>query len=383
MNNVAFTYQGAASADPPQSGRYCLNLERGSPRDTPFSHYPIYHPTPINYSPIIPNYTNMNENLQGNYINNNTRSIRLGRVTTSQNVPNTRSYAPFVQPTHVRQLPLYGQPGLNVAATPYAPLIRLEELNNTIPTQTPVEFAMRAQVQNLVTGVSPNYQGDPSLRANQPANIPDELNTSVWITNLPPNLDHKMLLDNVRNCGKIYAAVVNPPEQGHMTSASKLVFFDVAGAQNLLRQYHEGTFVVNGYMPRVCYNRIRTEARPPSPVSRVLHIEGPSCIVRQQYLAELFRYDSIVWQDEVVIMLSSSATTTRLEWRFGSYRCQADSARHLIERIKRTQLEGSWGHLLWQCVRVHFGVDPCAPQSGKCPLLISLRKEVAGIADNF
>ncbi|KAI0868340.1 hypothetical protein GGS24DRAFT_482658 [Hypoxylon argillaceum] len=240
--------------------------------------------------------------------------------------------------------------------------------HNTIqaPFQVPAEAATHEQISRLTTCVSANYQGDPHLKANQSADIPDELNTSVWITNLPPNLNHKMLLDCVRNCGKVYAAVVNGPENNHTAAASKLVFFDVAGAQNLLRQAREGRFIVGGYIPRVIHNRIRSEAKPLSPSSRVLHIEGPSCIVNQPYLAALFRADGITWQDEIVIVLSQTETLTRLEWRFGSYRCQAESARHLIDRVKRNG-ESMWleEHQLWQAVTVHFGVDPCAPQPGK------------------
>ncbi|KAI0536839.1 hypothetical protein GGR58DRAFT_514238 [Xylaria digitata] len=208
--------------------------------------------------------------------------------------------------------------------------------------------------------------GDPYLTANQSANIPDELNTSVWITNLPPNLNHKMLLDSIRNCGKVYAAVINGPEHSHITAASKIVFFDVAGCENLLRQAREGNFIVGGYIPRVRRNRIKTAAKPPSPNSRVLHIEGPSCIVNERYLASLYRADNITWQDEEVIVLSSNDSLTRLEWRFGSFRCQAESARHLIERVKKlidiTLLDQ---HQLWKRVSVHFGVDPCAPQPGR------------------
>ncbi|KAI0458188.1 hypothetical protein F5B21DRAFT_520099 [Xylaria acuta] len=228
--------------------------------------------------------------------------------------------------------------------------------------RTSVEAATRKQIGQLISGVSGNYLGDPYLPANQSANIPDELNTSVWITNLPPNVDHKTLLDHVRNCGKVYAAVINGPERAHIAAASKIVFFDVAGAQNLLKQARDGKFVVGGYIPRVILNRIKTAAKPPSPNSRVLHIEGPSCIVNQPYLTALFRSDGITWQDEEVIVLSNNGTLTRLEWRFGSYRCQAESARHLIDRVKRWNFMPPIEAQMWQLVTVHFGVDPCAPK---------------------
>ncbi|KAJ2997704.1 hypothetical protein NUW58_g570 [Xylaria curta] len=278
---------------------------------------------------------------------------------------------PSVRPTTLPQFPRFPPHAHGMNGNTSRLYMPYNGPYNVATLRTPVEAAAHRQISKLLTGVSVHYQGDPFLKANQSANIPDELNTSVWITNLPPDVNHKKLLDNVRNCGKIYAAVINGPENGHITAASKIVFFDVAGADNLLQQAREGRFVVGGYMPRVRRNRIKTEAKPPSPSSRVLHIEGPSCLVNEVYLRKLFSEDSIVWQDEVVVVLSSNEMLTRLEWRFGSYRCQAESARHLIERIKRrnsimsypedSQL-WSW---LWQGVTVHFGVDPCAPAPGK------------------
>ncbi|KAI1181639.1 hypothetical protein F5B17DRAFT_257726 [Nemania serpens] len=180
--------------------------------------------------------------------------------------------------------------------------------NNTLQDST--EAATYREILRLFSGVSPNYSGNLDLVANRSANIPDELNTAVWIENLPPNLTHKMLLDSVRNCGKVYATVINGPAQQHTTSASKLVFFDVAGAQNLLRQAREGTFIVDGYVPDVRHNRIKSEAKRPGPHSRVLHIEGPTCIVNERYLADLFREDNITWQNEEVLTLSSNERLT-------------------------------------------------------------------------
>ncbi|TRX93951.1 hypothetical protein FHL15_005029 [Xylaria flabelliformis] len=231
--------------------------------------------------------------------------------------------------------------------------------------RAPVEDATRKQIKQLVTSVSNNYLGNPYLSTNQSANVPDELNTSVWITNLPPGITHKILLDNVRNCGKVWAAVINEAGLHHFAAAAKIVFFDVAGAQNLLRQAREGKFVVDGYIPRVIHNRIKTEAKPLGPKSRILHIEGPSCVVNQSYLTTLFSYARITWQDEEVIILSNNGLLTRLEWRFGSYRCQAETARYLIDRVKRCTLLPPDQATIWQGVAVHFGVDPCAPNPGK------------------
>ncbi|KAI0162311.1 hypothetical protein GGR57DRAFT_517648 [Xylariaceae sp. FL1272] len=231
------------------------------------------------------------------------------------------------------------------------------------PDRYPIDDLLRGSLITLASTVSPNYQGDPYLKANQSANIPDHLNTAVWITNLPPHLDHKMLLDNIRNCGKIWAAVVNEPEAGHITSAAKVVFWDVTGAEHLLRQSVEGKFIVGDYIPRVRRNRIKSEAKPSGVHSRVLHIEGPSYVVNEPYLAAFFRHNDIKWQDEAVLTLMSNGNRTRLEWRFGSYRCQAESARHAIDRVKRPfNPVDQFSFQLWQDVSVYFGVDPCAPR---------------------
>ncbi|KAI0118249.1 hypothetical protein GGR51DRAFT_208268 [Nemania sp. FL0031] len=191
----------------------------------------------------------------------------------------------------------------------------------------PVESVGYRRAQRPIPTFSVNYLGDHTLLANQSADVPDELNTAVWITNLPPNVDHRMLLDSVRDCGKIYAAVINGPESGHITAASKLVFFDIAGAQNLLRQARQGTFIVGSYIPRVRHNRIRSQERPACPNSRVLHINGP-------------------------------------EWRFGSYRCQAEAARTVIERRKRRVDVTLEEFRLWQGVTVEWAVDPCTLPPG-------------------
>ncbi|KAI0431756.1 hypothetical protein F5Y09DRAFT_303740 [Xylaria sp. FL1042] len=168
-----------------------------------------------------------------------------------------------------------------------------------------------------------------------------------------------MLLDSIRNCGKIFA-VVFCPSRPYVTMACRLVFFDVAGAENLLRQFRDGRFIVNGYMPRVVRNRFKTLAQPPSHASRVLHIKGPSCIINQPNLSSLFRSGNIVWQDEEVIVLSHNGAFNLLEWRFASYRRQAATARHLINRMKREPPVSQ--SQLWQQVTVRYGVDPCAPR---------------------
>ncbi|KAI1464916.1 uncharacterized protein F4812DRAFT_462239 [Daldinia caldariorum] len=225
--------------------------------------------------------------------------------------------------------------------------------------------------QLAATGISHNYGGNIFLSSNQSADVPEEQSTSVWMTNLPPNCTHQMLLGSIRNCGKVFATVINPPDEStgryrqrapHTTSASKLVFFDRSGVDNLLAKAQAGEFSVEGYVPRVRMNRIRSAARDPGPHCRVIHIEGPSRLVNERFLHAFFT-SKFNYELEAVLTLSSNPWYTRQEWRFGSFRCQAESARQSINREKqRTDLADAEARD-WKEVQVYFGVDPCAPQS--------------------
>ncbi|KAI0891430.1 hypothetical protein F4806DRAFT_302536 [Annulohypoxylon nitens] len=224
--------------------------------------------------------------------------------------------------------------------------------------------------QLQVTGISANYGGNIFLPSNQSANIPEELSTSLWLTNLPPDCTHQLLLGTIRGCGKIYAAVINPPiirNDGfyngaqHSTAASKLVFFDRAGLDKLMAKSQAGEFSVGGYVPRLRMNRIRSAPRPAGPQCRVLHIEGPSCIVNEDYLNHFFA-SKFKYELEMVLTLAEHGTHARQEWRFGSYRCQAESARQAIHREKLRYTLSEAEAQLWGQVQVHFGVDPCAQE---------------------
>ncbi|XXH01437.1 hypothetical protein Hte_007797 [Hypoxylon texense] len=238
--------------------------------------------------------------------------------------------------------------------------------------------------QLKATGASPFYRGNPFLEANQSANIPPEENTALWLTNLPPTCTHRDLLGAIRDCGKVYATVINPPEQDarfppgarptHTTSASKLVFFDRAGADRLAAQARAGRFAVGGYVPKVRPNRIQSAPRDAGPQCRVLHIDGPSALVNEPFLHGFFR-TKFAYELEAVRTLAVHGDVTRQEWRFGSFRCQAESARQSINREKERLGVGSAGHgqlavlnnlndptgelRLWSRIVVYFGVDPC------------------------
>ncbi|KAH8662417.1 hypothetical protein BX600DRAFT_513256 [Xylariales sp. PMI_506] len=243
------------------------------------------------------------------------------------------------------------------------------DLLGSVPTQNWGGFPnLSADGMELAGGEagSTRYRGNPFLPGNQSANISMEESCSLWITNLPQQCDVQRLLSKIRGCGKIYATVINPPEvnKGVSTSAAKLVFFEPQGAQHLMQQASLGIFSVSECVPRVTYNRIRTRAQNPGPESRVLHIEGPKVIVNEEFLHHWFG-QRFTYQTEQASILNEDASPTgrrRMEWRFGSYRCQASAAMSFIDKERRRTFDtaDNSSMLLWRQVHTYYGVDPCA-----------------------
>jgi hypothetical protein len=69
--------------------------------------------------------------------------------------------------------------------------------------------------RRVAAGVSANYKGDYTLARNRPADIPEHENCSVFITGLPGNLTTNQLLSAIRDTGRIWASVINPPVSEH------------------------------------------------------------------------------------------------------------------------------------------------------------------------
>ncbi|KAI5863917.1 hypothetical protein GGS23DRAFT_620778 [Durotheca rogersii] len=239
-----------------------------------------------------------------------------------------------------------------------------------------LHYARLWRQQMAAAGMSPRYRGNPWVAGNRSADVPEGLNTALWVTNLPPGCTHGALLGAIRGCGKVFAAVLSGPEEGgagagggHATSAAKLVFFSRAGAERLATQARAGRFAVQGYAPRVRPNRVRSAPRPPGPQSRVLHVRGPPALVGPAallpFFADRFRFDL----EAVVPLPPDRGPRAALECRFASYRCQAQAARRCIAREKewaaarareaRDADAGAYA-ALWAQVTVRFGVDPCA-----------------------
>ncbi|KKF92217.1 hypothetical protein CFO_g5429 [Ceratocystis platani] len=178
---------------------------------------------------------------------------------------------------------------------------------------------------------SDNYRGERTLR-NCSAAIDDSVNCSLWITNLPPAVSHNELLSEIRGIGRVYATVINPPNvsSGHSTSAAKIVFFERNAAHAFFVQANHNGFVLRGFQARVSWNRIKSSEQANSrSKSRVLVLTGFSEVVNEEFLMQWFSQRFKFEVDKVVPVIDTGVWA-KLEFRFGSYRCQAEAAKMAI-----------------------------------------------------
>ncbi|KAK0715293.1 hypothetical protein B0H67DRAFT_665333 [Lasiosphaeris hirsuta] len=189
----------------------------------------------------------------------------------------------------------------------------------------------------MVKGFSPNYRGNPDLDRNRSAAIPPDANCSLFITGLAPTLTTRELLAGIRDAGRIYATHINAPEpdRGHNTCAAKVVFFERGAAERFYHRFAATGFAVRGHpmhVGRVVWNRIRSaELDVGGRKSRVLLISGPPGIVNERALRAYFS-SKIQYQVDEVRAWATSEDRALIEFRFGSYRCQAESARMALAR---------------------------------------------------
>ncbi|KAG7048799.1 f-box domain-containing protein [Colletotrichum scovillei] len=200
-----------------------------------------------------------------------------------------------------------------------------------------------------------NYAGDPLNLRNQSAPVKDNENTALFITGLPADCNHTMLLKAVAGCapvGKVYATVINAPKliEGQLFTAAKLVFFNRTGAENCFKAIKQKRLIVGGCRPRVVWNRIKSAAQPNTSRSRVILIRGPSELVRRDVLDRWFSKKFSYQTEDVLVRRVPQAGVTVLEWRFGSFRAQAEAA---TMYMSENELEGTKLEWRWE-------VDPCA-----------------------
>ncbi|KAF9881374.1 hypothetical protein CkaCkLH20_01524 [Colletotrichum karsti] len=224
---------------------------------------------------------------------------------------------------------------------------------------TPEQVARKQEFLRIIRkclDFSPNYNGDTRNERNKSADVPDSQNTSVWLTGLPAGCDTSMLMEAIvktGKTGKIWASHINnaDPRDHKPFAAAKIVFFTRDGADRLMAAVQQGRFRVGGRVPRAAWNRIKSATRPAKDKihSRVLIIEGHISIVNKESLEEWFKSKFEFQTDQVVQRKYNARLGINvLEWRFGSYRAQAEAA--AIAITKELGGKVKWTH----------GDDPCA-----------------------
>lgn len=221
--------------------------------------------------------------------------------------------------------------------------------------QIPLLQQQANPMEKVMLGFSPNYRGNIHIDKNKSANIPEDENCSLWLTGLPPNVTYNQLLSTIRNIGRVYQTHINlpEPEKGHYTSACKVVFFDRPSAQRFWDRYGVGGFCVRGFpdVGRVAWNRVRSaaiEGPNARKLSRVLLISGPPQLVNPYFLTQYFQSKLEFNIDVIINHQSDDEHRALVEYRFASFRCQAESAKMAISREL-------WAHT----VQVWFWNDPC------------------------
>lgn len=210
-------------------------------------------------------------------------------------------------------------------------------------------------LERMKLGFSPAYNGDPRLERNRSADVPNELNCSLFMVNLPPNLTTHRLITAVHAMGptgRIYATHINAPEpdRQHFGCAAKVIFFERKAAHEFFALCEEHGLVIDGYSARVMWNRIKTAQQAHSrKTTRVLLIGGNRQFVNPSALTEYFR-TKLQFQIDCIIPHTDGmdGKNAVVEYRFGSFRCQAEAAKMALVREH-------------QDVKCFFHPDPCDP----------------------
>ncbi|KAM0325755.1 hypothetical protein ACHAQA_007055 [Verticillium albo-atrum] len=283
------------------------------------------------------------------------RYLRSPDLLRSSPTPHSSSFGIFATPDDLLG---HRQSSRQPQAADQLPLYQLASFrpsNAIVGSITPPQDPFEVAYIKARHGISAKYRGDPRLPGNHSAKIPDAENCSFWIVNLPPDVTHRELLGCIRNTGRIHACVINPPDprNNHFTAAAKVVFFDLPAAERFLRSAYQG-LIVGKYRARVNRNRIKSAAQPhATDQTRVLIIQGRPDFVNPQVLTRYFD-SKFQYQIDHIIDAFRSPEVAIVEYRFGSYRCQAQTARMAIETEHMRGVGGSgYVYDMW------YGRDPC------------------------
>ena len=211
------------------------------------------------------------------------------------------------------------------------------------------------ELDKVRLGFSPAYNGDPYLARNRSADVPNELNCSLFLVNLPPDLTTQRLIAAVHGMGptgRIYATHINSPEpdRQHYGCAAKVIFFERAAAHHFFDLCQAYGLVVEGFPARVMWNRIKTAEQAHSrTTTRVLLVGGDRRFVNPRALTEYFR-TKLQFQIDCIIPHADglSGDNAVVEYRFGSFRCQAEASKMALVREHPD-------------VKCFFHPDPCDP----------------------
>ncbi|KAG6023388.1 hypothetical protein E4U19_004423 [Claviceps sp. Clav32 group G5] len=196
---------------------------------------------------------------------------------------------------------------------------------------------------------SPHYHGMHTENNASMEHLAPDQNCALWLTNLPPDIRVRELLSTIRNVGRVYATFINDAD-GHLhaTAAAKLVFFTPEAAQKLLAQCLVTPLVIRGYLVKIALNRIKyAKNSMDNGESRVLIITGQADFVNTSTLTAFFQARFQFQIDDAANLMIHKGRAV-VEYKFGSYRCQAQMGMKSLLLDQPAGLE-----------MVEYGADPC------------------------
>ncbi|KAG5993935.1 hypothetical protein E4U43_003354, partial [Claviceps pusilla] len=240
-------------------------------------------------------------------------------------------------------------PNLPTTESRFIPMLSITRPDRTGRDFTPV---LQQSTHHAASSLkfSPRYHGMHTENNASMEHLPPEQNCALWLTNLPPDIRERELLASVRNVGRIYATFINYPDgHAHATSAAKLVFFTPEAAQKLLVYCTlVKPMVIRGHRVKIALNRIKyAKNSMENGESRVLIITGHREFVNEASLTAFFQARFQFQIDEAVTLITHKERAV-VEYKFGSYRCQAQMGMKALLLDKPAGLE-----------MVEYGADPC------------------------
>lgn len=192
------------------------------------------------------------------------------------------------------------------------------------------------------------YRGDAFSWSylKQIPNLPDHLNTSLWLKGLPPNIQPSQLFDMI-HCGAVWSLDLKPTTNEHATVAATLTFKTAYAASAFWKHCRFQGLELDGYWISASYNKFGVPESA-STESRVLQVEGPEHLMTPDGWEVQFKKACRFQIDRWCYLACPFPGRVRMEFRFVRIDGQAQSCRQMIER-----------ELGYLGITVCYGVDPC------------------------